>query len=385
MTLRGAPARLVREAIERADPLPGGGGFAGVVDETLVRDVLGRQLVFVETADTRAAERTTAAASEVDVRWAFDPDELVDPALLPAGHRLPLDALDGSDAGADPLANATQCWSLPNPEPVDRVTGIDQVRTALEETLAELPDIPVAFSGGVDSAVVASATSKPLYVAGMPGSHDREVARRAAARLDRELRVVDLDPKTIEAAVPAVAAATGRTNPMDVAIALPLYLVARRLREDGFDRMAVGQGADELFGGYDKIARAPADDRVVATTIRGARRELMQTLPDQLERDLRAIRAAGVEVVAPMLTDRVIEAALALPDSAIVDETGQRKHGLRLAARTVVPDAIAFREKKAVQYGSLVSRELDRLARQAGFKRREEDHVEAYVHSRIEE
>jgi asparagine synthase (glutamine-hydrolysing) len=34
-----------------------------------------------------------------------------------------------------------------------------------------------------------------------------------------------------------------------------------------------------------------------------------------------------------------------------------------------------------MQYGSRVSRELDRLARQAGFKRRQGDHVTAYVES----
>jgi asparagine synthase (glutamine-hydrolysing) len=37
-----------------------------------------------------------------------------------------------------------------------------------------------------------------------------------------------------------------------------------------------------------------------------------------------------------------------------------------------------------VQYGSLVARELDRLARQAGFKRRQDDHVSKYVASRCE-
>jgi asparagine synthase (glutamine-hydrolysing) len=377
MTLRGATVEQVREALDRTDPLPGTRGFAGVVDGRLVRDVLGRQLVYVETASESGAD-TTGSRSP---RWAFMPDELTAPALFPAGHSLELDTLSST---SEPLSAATRCWSLPEPDPVDDATGVEQVRTALSETLAETPDVPVAFSGGVDSAVVASATTAPLYVAGVPGSHDRVVARRAASRLDRELRTIVLDPETIDAAVPAVATATGRTNPMDVAIALPLFVVARRLREDGFERMAVGQGADELFGGYDKIARAPTDHRVAATTVRGARRELLCTLPDQLERDLRAIRAAGVEPIAPMLSDRVVSAALALPDSALVDRTGQRKHALRLAARAVVPDAIAFREKKAVQYGSLVSRELDRLARQAGFKRRQDDHVEAYVRSRVE-
>ncbi len=87
-----------------------------------------------------------------------------------------------------------------------------------------------------------------------------------------------------------------------------------------------------------------------------------------------ALRAAGVEPVTPLLHDRVIGAALRLDGDLLVDgET--RKVALRAAARESLPDEIADRDKKAAQYGSLAARELDRLARQAGFKRRMDDHV----------
>jgi asparagine synthase (glutamine-hydrolysing) len=168
---------------------------------------------------------------------------------------------------------------------------------------------------------------------------------------------------------------------MDVQIALGLFLVAERAAADGFDRLAVGQGADELFGGYAKVARAPDDPRVEAETVRGARRELVGTVPQQLERDALALRGAGVDPVAPLLHDRVVEAALGLSGDLLVTDQGERKWALRLAAREWLPDPLAFREKKAVQYGSHVSRELDRLARQAGFKRRLDDHVTQYVES----
>ncbi len=64
---------------------------------------------------------------------------------------------------------------------------------------------------------------------------------------------------------------------MDVQIALPLYLVAERVAADGFDALAVGQGADELFGGYEKVVRL--DHRVDAATTRGAVREQIRSLP----------------------------------------------------------------------------------------------------------
>ncbi|WP_435178618.1 asparagine synthase C-terminal domain-containing protein [Halorussus sp. AFM4] len=375
--LRGAPAGAVARAVERGEALSGTAGFAGrLPDGRLVRDALGRQPVFVETAES-STERGDRA-------WGFSPDDLAGPEPLPAGHVLAPDDPDG-DVGTD----AERVLSLPDPAPTtnDR-EAVAALRDALRGSLdaVESAGTAVAFSGGVDSAIVASALDAPLYVVGFPDSHDVAAAREAARLMGRaaDLRAVELEPADLERAVPEVAAATGRTNAMDVQIALPLYLAAERAAADGFDRLAVGQGADELFGGYAKVARAPEDPRVEAETVRGAARELLGTLPDQLERDVLALRRAGVEPVAPLLDDRVVRAAIRLPGDLLVDERGERKKALRLAAREFVPDGVAFREKKAVQYGSLVARELDRLARQAGFKRRMDDHVSRYVESLIE-
>jgi asparagine synthase (glutamine-hydrolysing) len=353
---RGASAATVERALDDGDPLPGTRGFAGELPAgRLVRDVLGREPLFFD--------RESGA-------WSHEPGEGL--ASFPAGYVWDSDL--------------RRAWSLPDPEPATDRDAVDAVREAVSAALADVDDdgLAVAFSGGVDSAVVASGLDAPRYAVGFPDSHDLDAARDAARRMGRAVRVRELDPGEVERAVPEVARAIDRTNAMDVSIALPLYLVAERAAADGYGRLAVGQGADELFGGYAKVARAPDDPRVDAETIRGARREVVGTLPDQLERDVLAVRSAGVEPVAPLLDDRVVAAALRLPGDLLVDDRGERKVALRRAARGLVPDPVAFREKKAVQYGSLVSRELDRLARQAGFKRRMDDHVTRYVESRLD-
>jgi len=89
----------------------------------------------------------------------------------------------------------------------------------------------------------------PVYVVGFPESHDVETATAAARTLECDLAVVALDHDRLETAVPRVAAATGRPNATDVSIALPLYCLAGAAAADGYDRLAVGQGADELLGG----------------------------------------------------------------------------------------------------------------------------------------
>ena len=353
--MRGATPETVATALESGDSLPGTAGFAGELpDGRLVRDVLGRELCYYDGEG-----------------WSHDPTDLDNPTLLPAGH------LRDSDV-------TRQVWTLPDP-PADGERPVERVRDAVDGVLADVDDdgLAIAFSGGVDSALVAARLDAPLYVVGYEGSADIEAARESAAAMGRaeDLRVCEVTLSDIEDAIPGVSRAIGRTNAMDVQIALPLYLVAQRAAADGHDRLAVGQGADELFGGYAKVAKAPDDPRVEADTVRGARREVLTTLPDQLERDVRALRVAGVEPVAPLLHDDVVRAALSLPGEWLVSGD-TRKRALREASREWLPDSVADREKKAVQYGSLVAREVDRLARQAGFKRRMDDHVTKYVESR---
>ena len=364
--MQGVDTDAVADALKSGDALPGTGGFAGELDGTLVRDVLGRYPLFAE----RAVSDGARLAPE---QWSHDPTALDDPASFPAGHIR-------DDNGT------RQRWSLPSPEPFDtRETAINRVRAAVETSIdaVDTDALAIAFSGGVDSALLAARLDAPLYVAGFPDSHDVEAAQSAADLLGTEVRVVELTHDAIEQAVPEIASAITRTNAMAVQIALPLYLVAERVAADGFDRLTLGQGADELFGGYAKVAKAPEDPRVEADTVRGAQREVIASLPGQLERDVLALRAAGVEPVTPLLHDRVVEVALRLDGDLLVDgET--RKVALRAAARESLPEAIASRDKKAAQYGSLAARELDRLARQAGYKRRMDDHVTQYVESLVQ-
>jgi asparagine synthase (glutamine-hydrolysing) len=305
----------------------------------------------------------------------------------------------GETSGDDPcsgedvlpaVAAVERALARPAPDPAtSREAAVERVREAIraagDDVDAPSGDVAVGFSGGVDSALVAALVDAPCYVVGFPESHDVDAARSAARAMDLDLTVVELDHEALAAAVPRVARAIDRTDAMSVQIALPLFLVAECVAADGYGHLAVGQGADELFGGYAKVAKAPTDPRVDADTVVGARDEMTRTLPDQLDRDVRALAAAGVDPLAPLLDDRVVDAARSLPADCLVSDRGERKYALRLAAREWVPDSVAFREKKAVQYGSLVGRELDRLARRAGFKRREDDHVTRYVQSRVAE
>jgi asparagine synthase (glutamine-hydrolysing) len=215
----------------------------------------------------------------------------------------------------------------------------------------------VALSGGVDSALVAALARRECVVVGVEGSHDLKRAKAVATVLDLSLNTAIIDPRRIEEALVEVLAVIPRANPVDASIAATLYFVAEWAGDHGYERILAGQGADELFGGYARYLET-------------------ETLGMDLERDFQglAVQAARDQAVAdlfgayfslPYLDVRVVRAAMAVPAEEKVKE-GVRKRPLREVAAMYMPNDVAHYEKKAMQYGSGVMREMKRLARKRG-------------------
>lgn len=165
--IQGADAVSVERAINECNPFPGTRGFAGQLPNgRLVRDVLGRYPLFVERSGRE---------------WAFSPTKLDGPVSFPAGY-----------------VGDKEIWTLPDPPVfVDDTTAVSTVRAALRGSLNEIEDdsIAVAFSGGVDSAVVASELSTATIVVGFEGSHDIESAKKSARIMELSLEIVECTPK----------------------------------------------------------------------------------------------------------------------------------------------------------------------------------------------
>jgi asparagine synthase (glutamine-hydrolysing) len=216
----------------------------------------------------------------------------------------------------------------------------------------------VALSGGVDSALVATLARRECVVVGVEGSHDLKRARSVASELDLSLETAVIDPGRIEEALTEVLTVIPRVTPVDASIAATLYFVAEWAGDHGHKRILAGQGADELFGGYARYLET-------------------ETLGEDLERDFRglAVQAARDQAVAalfgayfslPYLDVRVVKVAMSIPPEEKVSD-GIRKRPLREVAARHMPAASAYYEKKAMQYGSGLMREMKRLARKKGY------------------
>ena len=224
-----------------------------------------------------------------------------------------------------------------------------------------------ALSGGVDSTLVAHLAGRECVTVGLLDSHDLHQARYAADSLGLSCFYVTITPKELAAALPAVIGAIPLKDPVNTSIALTQYFVARYAGEQGHKRIITGQGADELFGGYSRY--------LVTPTLKDDLERDFLGLEQQADRDQSVAALHGTNFSMPYLDVRVVRAARAIPAHEKV-QGGRRKIPLREVAERHIPAELAWYEKKAMQYGSGVWKELQKLARKNGYKVSIQDYID---------
>lgn len=234
----------------------------------------------------------------------------------------------------------------------------DAIRTAVRLR----SDIGItALSGGVDSALIAAIARQPCLVTGMEGCHDIRQAEKVAALLDLPLHIKVVTPEEVENALPVVIGLIDDDpTPVDLGIGTTLYFVAETAGKLGHQRILTGQGADELFGGYARYQDAPA------CLLNMMFADDFASLDRQRRRDQGIAGSFGTSLSMPYLDVRVVCAADALPPADRV-QGNVRKKPLREVARQYLPEFYANYEKKAMQYGTGIWKEIKRIARQNGY------------------
>ena len=232
-----------------------------------------------------------------------------------------------------------------------------RVDESVKESVAGEAMVAVAFSGGLDSSVVAACASRYSRVVACSAfaalSGDSGKVPEAAEALGLELKSAPLTDENVSGALGALDLPFEPTL-MDKSLWCLYFVVSKSAQESGARVILLGQLADELFGGYAKYAEAlqKEGEEAAKTMMQADFREYAQ------RGRVRDIGACGgrVEARFPFESAPVVELASALPLSFKVRE-GMRKAVLRRAAVLLgVPEVLANAPKKAAQYSSGVQK-----------------------------
>lgn len=241
------------------------------------------------------------------------------------------------------------------------------LRQAVHKRL--LADVPVgvSLSGGLDSSIIAllaaQEASQPIetFAVGMDGSADLAAARQVAAYLGTQHHEYIYTHAEIESALPEIVYLLESADPALVRSAIPNYFLARLVASRGVKVILTGEGADELYAGYDymrSIQQSTELQQELIFTIR----ELHRT---NLQRTDRMFMAFGVEGRVPFLDRDSVAFALSLPPAwKQASPQGETKQLLRDAFRPDLPAAIISRPKQKFSSGAGSSHAIRNIAEQ---------------------
>lgn len=237
-----------------------------------------------------------------------------------------------------------------------------KIQNAITMTVLE-KKIGIAFSGGVDSTLIAKLCHQmgyeiTLLTIGFAGSHDIKFAKQVNQILNLPHKILEIDSQEFNLVSKKIRNTINTDNLSWNENSIAFYHVAKLAQSLGLSTVVTANGIDELFCGYNgyRDAIKQGNDAVL---------NLMDSKLDNEVRMMKAINGVcsefGVKIVQPLLSEEFIKFAKTIPiDQKIIDENDlQRKHIIRkLALQVGVPDLSANARKKALQYGSMIHKAL---------------------------
>ena len=226
-----------------------------------------------------------------------------------------------------------------------------KLRSLIADVTHECKSDCIALSGGLDSSILATCLENKKIQAFVVLARDFAstdlVYSQLVARLNNlKLEVVTSPVNELLEAAEETIKILKVFNPIEIRNNIVVYLAMKTARESGYTSMMTGDGADELFAGYNFFQRLSMIE---------------------LDKDLKRIwkimhfpstsiaKSIGMSLDTPFLDKQVLDYAKKIqPDLKVREEKG-KKYGkwiLRKAFENDLPESIVWREKSAMQDGS---------------------------------
>lgn len=218
------------------------------------------------------------------------------------------------------------------------------------------------LSGGLDSSLVASILSrlsdKPIttFCIGIEGGSDFKYAQMVADYIKSDHHEIVLKKEDFLEAVETVIKTIESYDITTVRASTGQYLICKYLKENtDFKVVYIGDGSDEVTGGYKYFTSAPTEIDFNNECVRLTREIHFY---DGLRAD-RAVSCHGLETRVPFLDRDFVDYYLRIPIKYRYEETskGNEKYLLRKSFEGYLPKEVLWRQKEAFSDG--VSNEKD--------------------------
>ena len=225
------------------------------------------------------------------------------------------------------------------------------VRMLLEEITSQCDANWIAFSGGLDSSILGQIKKEQGLNAitiitkdflGTDLEYSQIMGKHIGVHL--ELRYVNINE--ILNAVKGTIKILKNFNDIEIRNSIVSYLYLNTLKEKNVKKVITGDGADEIFAGYNFLIKK--NHAELRTELRRMK-EIMHFTSQKIASEL------GISVQMPYINEDVIKLAETLPIEHLVNQKNGVKFGkwvLRKAFENDLPPSVIWREKTPMQDGS---------------------------------
>ena len=232
--------------------------------------------------------------------------------------------------------------------------------------------ISIAFSGGVDSNILAALVKELgvkafLIYVGLEGSKELNQAEEAAEKIGLPFQAELYTPEDVKESARKVLWLIESADALRVAIGIPIFWAAETSAKMGCKVMLLGQGSDEIFAGYYRYLGDYKKSKEYVERI--IYHDALNLHEKSLEPAEKICSFHGIEVRFPYADYDLMAFAVNLPITLkIIGENDLlRKRILRrLAEHIGLPPELCWRPKKAIQYGTKVNEVLKKMGRKMG-------------------
>jgi len=266
----------------------------------------------------------------------------------------------------------TLVYAEPKPVTMQRAAATLQklLERSVRRRVSGTKEIAVAFSGGLDSSVVAFLAKKChanvyLIHVSLENRPETEEAKKAADELSLPLQVYLFREADVEKVVSSVVELIEEADSVKVSVGVPFYWTAEKAAEAGFRVLLAGQGADELFGGYQRYVNeylSYGEEKVRKSMFD----DVVKLHESNIERDVKICSFHDVKLRLPFASYQIAKFALNLPVELKIERRADtlRKLVLRKVAVDMgLPSSIVEKPKKAVQYTTGINGALKKIAK----------------------